>query len=137
MDDAEIALGLSEKELKAGNLELALRYANKAARMCPTEKSLSWLEHVRKSSLTEPPVRTKFATQSFDLNNLPVKASNSDNPKPKESVQKSSYTPDQVAQVKKQLSINKDDYYAILDVSKDADDSEIKRAYRKVCFIFL
>ena len=128
-DGAELAMEVSKKELCNGNYDAALRYAEKAARMYPSENISSWLAHVKSqqrpsAQKTEPPVRTKMAHN----------VSGGEKNTTSDARQKANYTPEQAAQVKKPLSINRDDYYAVLGVPKGADEAEIKKAYRKVSF---
>lgn len=42
------------------------------------------------------------------------------------------YTEEQVLEIQKFDRINKNDYYAILTVERDADDLSIRKAYKKV-----
>lgn len=47
-------------------------------------------------------------------------------------VDKPLYSEEQVREIQKFNKINKNDYYAILTVERDADDLSVKKAYRKV-----
>lgn len=51
----------------------------------------------------------------------------------KESEETQTYTPEQLHEVKEFNQKDKNDFYGVLNVSRDADDETIKKAYRKVC----
>ena len=132
-DGSEQAIDLSRKEYENGNMESALRYAEKAARLFPSEESNAWLSYVRAqsreagSSSKAAPYRTKYSGfRDGEAVNPNIKR------KDGSEMGQKSYTNEQVAQVKKQLAINRDDYYAVLGIPKDSDDVDIKKAYRKV-----
>ncbi len=50
--------------------------------------------------------------------------------------EKRDYTPDQAAVVKRVRACKVTEYYEILAVSRECEENEVKKAYRKVCITF-
>ena len=130
-----MSLEVSKKEFSRGNAKLSLHYAEKAMRLYPSDQAKSWLSFLQTRPAGEEsagaPHRTKYSKEGDDNKKYANKNSQESG-----KVRTERYSTEQVAQVKRQLSINRDDYYAVLGVSKEADDVEIKKAYRQVSFIF-
>ncbi|KAF7282781.1 dnaJ homolog subfamily B member 12 [Rhynchophorus ferrugineus] len=114
-DEALRCIEVAEKYIQEKCKEKAVKFLHKAERLFPTQRAKDLLLQVSimpDSVQTEQPRRRKEA------------------PKPNQSPKRVEYTQEQLALVKKIRSCK--DYYEILCVSKDATDSEIKKAYKKI-----
>ncbi|RZC40128.1 dnaJ -like protein subfamily B member 14 [Asbolus verrucosus] len=120
-DEADKCIEIAENYIKERNREKAEKFLHKAERLYPSQKAKDLLVQIKlmaeKKVETEQPRKRNVATA-----------------KAEESKKAPEYTPEQLEAVKK---INKcKDYYQILGVSKDATDSEIKKAYKKLALQF-
>ncbi|XP_011695643.1 PREDICTED: dnaJ homolog subfamily B member 12 [Wasmannia auropunctata] len=120
-DEAERCMELAERFMRERKYDEAEKFARKAQKLYPTKKAEDLLAEVallskqnQKSESAEPNVRkrqnvTKDGTHS---------QSNSE------------YSKEQLEHIKRIRKCK--DYYEILGVSKDATDSDIKKAYKKL-----
>lgn len=130
---SEMSLEVSKREFSNGNKKLALHFAEKAMRLYPSDQAKSWLSFVQTRPNDEEPASVPNRTKYSEQENKEKTKSGEGIRKPNEA-RSEKYSNDQLAQVKKQLAIDRNDYYAVLGVSKDADDIDIKKAYRQVSF---
>lgn len=123
-DEALKCLAIARKAMDSGDYSKAVRFTEKSIRLFPTAQGEQLLSIVQKKN-AEPRKATTSPTTS---------ATTPKTHKAPEPVQERKYTTEQVRAVKTILACNKD-YYKILSVDKNATDIQIKKAYRKVCFI--
>jgi len=138
-DEAEKCMEFAEKALNEGDRAKAERFLKKAERLYPTQKAKDLLQVL--SQLGE-----SGSGGTGSENSSPRKRTNShgrknshdaDTSNSKHSESKScglEYTQEQVAAVKK-IKASKD-FYEILNVKKEATDTDLKKAYRKLALQF-
>lgn len=165
LDESLKCIKISKAKFSEGDFEGAVKMAIKAQRMCETTETTEWLEKVKtclnennkkatetedkkfnSQSEIETENKTKTQTQSKTKSdeNLNVKSSTegirqrninvSNNEK--ETNVNSSFSKEQIKEVKDFLSIKKDDYYAVLGVEKSSSQEELKKAYKKLALKF-
>ena len=135
-------LELSKARHAEGDLESALRLAIKAQRMFDSPETTEWLQKVRKDKTEakpESPFKDTTEPNTSDgvrqRKNIPNKSS-PHQPPPESSQSRSSFSPEQVKEVKEFMKRNKDDYYKVLGVERTSNQDEIKKAYKKLALKF-
>lgn len=119
-DEAERCMEIVERYLREKKYDEAEKFVRKAQKLYPTKKGedmlakISMMSKQNQKSEPEPTVRQRKTTTKEPTN-------------PSAS---SDYTKDQYEHVKRIKKCK--DYYEILKVSKDATDSDIKKAYKKL-----
>jgi len=136
-DEAYRCIDLAEQSFNGGDRAKAERLLKKAERLYPTQKAkdlLSLLSKLgestasgessarRRSSAPQPPPASAFGRKDSEPSGTKSSASGPE------------FTQEQTDAVKKIKSSK--DYYEILGVSKEATDTDLKKAYRKLALQF-
>ncbi|KAJ3108965.1 DnaJ sub B member 14 [Phlyctochytrium planicorne] len=130
-DEAQRCLDISKAKFADGNSEAAVKFARKSLALCETDEGRSWLEFVQKnSSLKDQGSSSSSASAARKDASKPTAPKAQ--PTPAEAPARP-YTPEQVEGIKKIKAMKgKGDLYGVLGLEKGCEESEIKKAYRKL-----
>ncbi|XP_072050937.1 dnaJ homolog subfamily B member 12-like isoform X2 [Amphiura filiformis] len=153
-DDSEKCLNIALKSLQAGDKEKAIRFLNKAQRLYPTKKAEALLTTLQNGHCAQDEASKEQSSQSEDKSDDSTdgptvrqrrfsfsrdKPSTEEKPvkngdKPSNGTVNLDYTEEQAKDVNRIKKCK--DFYEILGVAKDASDTDIKKAYRKLALQF-
>jgi len=135
-DEAERCIDLAEQSFNSGDREKAERFLKKAERLYPTQKAKDLLELLSKLGESGPGenVRQRRGSAAPPKASAAAEESAGTSSKSESKSSGPEFTQDQVDAVKKIKSSK--DYYEILGVSKEATDTDLKKAYRKLALQF-
>ena len=136
-DEAIRCLEISLKHLEAGNTPSARKFCLKSISLFETPQARKLLDQINDlaSAKNNPGSKNSSESQTEGRNSAdgvrhrPVNGTAGGM-----GGDKRDYTPEQATVVKRVRSCKLTAYYEILAVKKDCDDSDIKKAYRKVRF---
>ncbi|KAF9199859.1 hypothetical protein BGZ49_009967, partial [Haplosporangium sp. Z 27] len=146
-DEALRCLDIAKRQLGAGDLAKAKKFAGKSISLFPTPEAKAFLAKVEQEESSPSSASSSsasFTSGSASRTSASASATSSARPSsaPPQPTRRSTsstnhkpverdYTPEQVAAVKK-IRSSGGDFYKVLGVAKDASDSDIKKAYRKL-----
>ncbi|KAI1317263.1 hypothetical protein EDD11_008750 [Mortierella claussenii] len=152
-DEALRCLDIARRHLDSGNYASARKFGGKSIALFPTPEATAFLHKVDQeesagssSGASSTPSSTKSSpnpgsasasaagggsSSSFSSRPNSVPPRPRSTPAPDHKPVEREYTPEQVAAVKK-IRSSGGDFYKVLGITKDATDSEIKKAYRKL-----
>ena len=134
-DEAFRCLGIARKHRDAGNIPSARKFCLKSIALFETPEAVTLLTSINAMSSSES---TSTATDSGkSARQRHAHETTKTAPRPNGTAggaggEKREYTPEQGAVVKRVRSCKVTEYYEILAVQRDCDESDIKKAYRKV-----
>ncbi|KAI8427226.1 hypothetical protein MSG28_014824 [Choristoneura fumiferana] len=123
-DEAEKCIEIAQNAFSAGNVEKAERFLLKAERLYPSPRSKEFLARVRAAGSTGNGGK-KTPPRSPSAEELRKRKA------PTHQTPQREYTSDQLEAVRR-INTKCKDYYEILGVTKEATDSDIKKAYKKL-----
>ncbi|KAF9530448.1 hypothetical protein CPB83DRAFT_810841 [Crepidotus variabilis] len=145
-DEGIRCLRISQKHLEAGNFPSARKFCAKSIALFDTPEARNLLERIddtiaSSTSSTSKDEDTSGSAKSQTEEHPSAAGMKHRNTAPKANVngtaggmggEKRDFTPEQQAVVKRVRACKVTEYYEILAVKKDCEDSEIKKAYRKL-----
>jgi len=145
-DEALRCLSIAQRYRDTGNFPLALKFCNKSINLFSTPEAQKLLELITSEAASSSSAGPSSATgtethpSSSGVHHRHKNSSSTGNGKANGSSgtagiggEKRVYTPEQHTVVKRVRACNITEYYEILEVKKDCEEVEIKKAYRKVC----
>nr|UDN65253.1 DNAJB12 [Sogatella furcifera] len=120
-DEAERCIEIAERCLGEGKKEKAEKFLLKAEKLYSTQKARTLLEQIQRLNSASKPSKPEESAPRKRKHSVPRK---------EDTINESDYTKDQIEAVKRIKKCK--DYYDVLGVDKDATDSDIKKAYKKL-----
>jgi DnaJ family protein B protein 12 len=132
-DEALRSLEIARNKLASGNITVAIKFAQKSINLYPTPEAQDFLRRVENSKTTTQ-TNGKENDHYKTTSPTPPSSPSSSSREHKQGRQTREYTKEQADAVKRIRSCGVHDFYAILGISKDASDLEVKKSYRKVTY---
>ena len=132
-DEAKKCLEIARRYLVKGDKEKARKFIGKSQKLYPLKEAESLLQELEQKEKTET-ANGNIPNGSTHKSDKSRHKENDNKNVEDEKSKEPDYTAEQLAEVKR---INKlKDYYEILGVEKDASDSDLRRAYKKLALQF-
>jgi DnaJ homolog subfamily B member 12 len=136
-EEALRALSIAQKRRDAGDYDSARRFAEKSLRLFETPEGKKLLDSIdSQAAKKEDPVKSYSSSTethpSFSGSTHRHTQSQANTKNKEEEVKPREYTAENVAVVKRVRGCKVTEYYEILDLKRECEDSAIKKAYRKV-----
>ncbi|KAM6972389.1 dnaJ homolog subfamily B member 14 [Aplochiton taeniatus] len=129
-DEAEKCINIASKALEAGDKEKALKFLSKAEKLYPTDKAKALFEALTKNgSSAGNGAHCGRPTNGSESTGARTESQSSGGAEPAKG-----FTKDQVEGVQRIKRCK--DYYEVLGITKEANDDELKKAYRKLALKF-
>lgn len=141
-DEAIKCLGLAQKYFDNSNFSLARKYATKSIRIFATPEASKLLSLIsqreaagesgaaRSNDASKHTEESTAGTRHRHMSHTNGPSGSSTKDKGKDKARE--YTPEQAAVVARIRKCKVTEYYEILGLKKDCDESDVKKAYRKV-----
>ncbi|KAG8717540.1 hypothetical protein FRC08_007269 [Ceratobasidium sp. 394] len=127
------SLKLAQKHLEGGNISEARRLADKSIRLYPTPEAKAFLASLPDSSEAPPASATSSGTEAHpSAGGAHIRKGKEKADAGEASSGEKKWTAEQAAIVKRVQSCGVTEYYEVLAISREADDGEVKKAYRKL-----
>jgi DnaJ family protein B protein 12 len=150
-DEALHCLSIAQKHRDANNLPAARKFCLKSINLFSTPEALKLLSSINAASSSSRSPGSSGSTFTSSAETRPsasgakYRAASGNGSAPGNGNgtpggiggEKRDYTPEQHAVVKRVCACKVTEYYQILAVKKDCEESDIKKAYRKVCLVIL
>uniref|UniRef100_A0A6Q2X7B2 DnaJ homolog subfamily B member 14 n=1 Tax=Esox lucius TaxID=8010 RepID=A0A6Q2X7B2_ESOLU len=134
-DEAEKCINIATKALNAGEKDKALRFLNKAEKLYPTPKAKALLESLTKNgSSAGNGAYCRQRTTDGSTEGSRARPDGEEQEAGGGEPSTKGFTKDQVDGVQRIKRCK--DYYEVLGTSKEANEEELKRAYRKLALKF-
>jgi DnaJ family protein B protein 12 len=125
-DEALRCLDIAKRHLSSGDLASARKFGLKSASLYPTPEAEAFITTVSQEEAKSSSRGTKGSENRAETSTSSASQSAPDHkPAARE------YTEEQASAVR-EIQSSRGDFYKVLGVEKDATDTEIKKAYRKV-----
>src|SRR5258706_92460 len=142
-DEAIKCLGLAQKYCDNSNFSLARKYANKSIGLFATPEASKLLDLInqREAAVASGETRSNDASLHTEESTAGTRhrhTSHANGPsgsiaKDKGKEKARDYTPEQAAVVAQIRKCKVTEYYEILSLTKECDENDVKKAYRKAC----
>ncbi|KAF2359674.1 protein of unknown function DUF1977 DnaJ-like [Trinorchestia longiramus] len=138
-DEAEKCFDIARGHFEQGNIDKAVKFVQKAQKLYPCERYKEFEDVINRFNASSKSSRTSQSqsngsSRSSGEEGVRHRGSAAADEAPASSAPEKIFTQDQVDAVKKIKKCK--DYYEILGVTKEATDSDLKKAYRKLALQF-
>lgn len=136
-DEALRCLSIAQKHYDSGNLQSARKFCQKSKALFESsqaDKLLAAIDNAAASTSTAKSQAEEHPSAA-GMKHRSAQSANNNGTAGGMGGEKREYTHEQHMVVKRVRACKVTEYYEILAVSKDCDEADIKKAYRKVCML--